>query len=538
MPMTPQDQYAAFIRHVKLIHPGFNPSTSSLRHLCGFLEGKLKANDIRSLKDANVMADLRRNSPKDHQKYLPALAELFRVWGTQMPYTISPIGPVHRRQSFNRGLHVGAENELSGTTIVLLDEMSNMPVPIGYGQRIARTRGQSNVMDQRSGRFLPLNEFQVEGASGSDPNVHTGSKGMIEVVGGPMQVNDNPIASECLGLFIDVCADMRRNRPIDKEVTIGKVKYSLFRLDRVLNAYNQRLQARGGSYTAFQLDECKGHGGAWYLSIAEAIQPKTQLNFEVPFLKLGTPGLGKHDFAEVFEETNTNSYARGRGELFKECRRKASETVAALFADAAESERQHLRSYFTLFSFVVSIKCHTTVWQARVQRAPGGSNNKVSDHEAKNHFEVLPKINLHELLHKHVLRECPKLKAKLGGSGTRAPLKTRLCGDGTASFAYGFTYDAADLGVDVPQLFDDYFEKAYGAYSEKTVITGTGKPLPASSYMASENDGSGKSEVLTIVFEMRSVDNSFNALGNLKRATPKGVKVLDVMNDLQSVPPA
>jgi len=91
--MTPQQQVTAFLAHCTELRQGyffaFNKQTSSLRHLISELERAAAAPLSPGLLQhqfAAKLAALNVSSPNDHQKYKPALASLFAVWGTAKDY--------------------------------------------------------------------------------------------------------------------------------------------------------------------------------------------------------------------------------------------------------------------------------------------------------------------------------------------------------------------------------------------------------------------------------------------------------------------
>jgi hypothetical protein len=87
--MTAQEQLNAFLEHCKNLRIGkrfsFKQGSSSLRDFIEKLEKQIKDNQFRSI-DEGTLVELKRTSPKDHVKYLPAIKSLAAVWATSNRY--------------------------------------------------------------------------------------------------------------------------------------------------------------------------------------------------------------------------------------------------------------------------------------------------------------------------------------------------------------------------------------------------------------------------------------------------------------------
>ena len=99
--MTPAEILSdAFEEHVKEIKGNnffgssrFNAEHSSLRNLFRELNRQIAAHMTTPLNRDTEIAALRRRSPKDHRKYLPAVNELCRTWPTGDYHTVHIISP-------------------------------------------------------------------------------------------------------------------------------------------------------------------------------------------------------------------------------------------------------------------------------------------------------------------------------------------------------------------------------------------------------------------------------------------------------------
>jgi hypothetical protein len=88
--MTAQEQLNAFLEHCGQIRQGsvfsFKAKTSSLRNFIVKVEKQIADNRFTGLLEEGIVGDLKRTSPKDHVKYLPAIKSLAAVWGTPKDY--------------------------------------------------------------------------------------------------------------------------------------------------------------------------------------------------------------------------------------------------------------------------------------------------------------------------------------------------------------------------------------------------------------------------------------------------------------------
>jgi hypothetical protein len=521
--MKPNEQFSSFLDHAGKVNSGFRQSTSSLKALCDEAERQIKNNALDRGRLQAAIQQVKQKHPQDTAKYAEAMAELDRVWGTRENYHVT------RTRYTYKQLHVGAENELGGTTICLLNP-SGQQKEIGYGMAIARTVGASNVRGKEG--MLPLSELQVEGASGGQ-GAHRGPKGLIEVVGGPQSAFDD-VQFQCLKIFMDKARTIatyaaEKERKVDEKM--AKVSYYPF--SEVVQAYNRELRARGGAFASFQLEEVKQAGHTWYLRVGE-VDHSTQLNFEVLFKKIGEKNQAAGDVADLFKKKKA---------LFTKCRDKANTMVDQAFkplnTGPAAIKLHDLNSLFTLYYFVFCVKLYIDIWHRKTTGVSKGT--KESDSESKNQYEILPKVDLHQFVQKEfpdasreLLEKVTKDDIKYAALKARMTLDIKDCMQGPfSSFICSYIDGGGGPQVEA-QFYEDRHDLVFRSTDMKQKFTGTGKPLPAQKYGSLHKDGRAK-EVIAIVFEVRAAEIEINQLANTRRLgrADRGSSLLTVLSAIQ-----
>jgi hypothetical protein len=443
-------------------------------------------------------------------------------------------------------LHVGAENELAGTCLKLWDTNLKRFVEPPYGVDIAETAlGDCN---------LPNMSFQPDQI---DKHKKTA---IIEHVGGPRKTanseHEKNLKSACR-ILVETLKDpqtfKKQERLKGENVTL---------LTDVLDVYNKKLfrqyppaqnpPRQNPIYLQFKLKAVAfSQTQVWYVKLSRKVDPRTQLNFEVPFRNLGhipiTGAEEDNDFAQAFTKANHK-------EMFLACRQKANALVTERFLPIAKEYYQNtqgktytyikldkLRSLFTLYYYI---------------RAVERTRRKVQ----KDSYELLPKVGVNDLIRNGLnARDREVLVQVTGNAGGRpvtasrtpppitfAQLKldmnkhimecaTILYGDSLSSNLNEIPLDALHEAVFKPeaqhQRYTNETNTAYGngisATAPKPINdeskyrelrnrpdTPTFKPLQALSYRYDDaNKTNGYGQELIIVFESRHDKHPFSRVG-------------------------
>jgi len=439
----------------------------------------------------------------------------------------------HRRASFGNHLHVGPENELKGTTVVLLDNTTKQPHEIGYGTLIARTKAVSDVAK------IALIELQVEGASGGSTE-HSGTSGMIEHIGGPISVKDDlyPRSRVALGVFIDKLATT--TSLLTEVVKIGTVSKAFIPLAAVLAAYHQELHLKDPELDLFALEEAQYKNCTWYVAVDKKIQSETQLNFEVPLRNVI-----KKDFIDLFDKE------RQRSPLLTASSAAAKTLVTQLFPAVVDKDK--LAAFFAIYYFVAAVQCY--LHRRNTLLAKTFKKAGMSDHEMKNQYEFLPKTPVNDLLRvAFTAVEKTEIAKKTAVASAFATLRSRMTNeilgclakakymtgapdDANEDFQFDLVHDAylvpgagyryegestttygsgprepcgVLLGPDSACQRPKGHPDAHGAFVlAETPFTGTGKPVPVQEHYV---EGEVGIEAV-IVFEGRMVQDELAKIG-------------------------
>jgi hypothetical protein len=294
-----------------------------------------------------------------------------------------PANPNSLKELYKK-LHVGAENELAGTCLVLWDTNQNDFIVPPYGVNIAVTEaGELN---------LPKMSLQPDGVNPINKTAR------VEHVGGARLTTDQKFEAdltEACRILVKVLTDPQTFNTASK-VTLGTKIVTP--LSKVIQLYKNRLPPK---LARFKLKEVPFPHAIWYVEQSKQVEPIPQLNFEVPFRNLGhipqSAEEEKSDFAQAFEDP----WSVSQKEVFQTCRAKANQLVdkkfrpiaAYYYAGLYKAESIKLakmRSLFTLYYYIRSIEQLKN--EGKVQ---------------KDSYVLLPKVGVNDLI-RNVLNERDK----------------------------------------------------------------------------------------------------------------------------------
>jgi hypothetical protein len=475
-------------------------------------------------------------------------------------------------------LHIGAENELSGTIIKLkLANGSWSPEPY-YGENIAKTADAHKfALGAQGGLSLPRMSLQPDGVQRG----YASGSAKVEIVGGPRQTQDdkedNELRAACKSL-VAILAGLGGSSSKVKPDERGD-----YPLANVLKAYNDTLP--GKDKNPYALFECETNSrGTWYVFPCKAaIQPVTQMNFEIPFRNIGHMPLdgenASWDPAVMFKAPKHRS-------LFIASRKWANFTIDGFFVEFAAKKYYEnknvnlnnlkldkLRSLFTLYLYIRAVEC---------SRNLGITSN---DKNIKDRFDVLPKTATNDIIRTVMSDRDRQLLINIVTNATTYKLLKAELNEDIQKILdeSGFTVKLADFSK-MDEIHDAVFlphaELAYNATTtdftpaSKNILTrdplssrykgetdnsyGVGvhpkakkatndenrypssqlhlrpdtptfKPIDANTYDITKEDGTASTESV-IVFETRHNDHPLSQLGDFNNS--RGIKSSELVKVL------
>jgi hypothetical protein len=440
-----------------------------------------------------------------------------------------------RKDIFHHELHIGCENELNGTTIVLLKcaeadtafkghtVLNNSAVAeISYGYKIAQTKKITELN-------IAYCQLEVEGAGGSvQSEAHRGKDGLIEHITGPLSPYGNPSlhdnAMAALKILVEMLPDLCDPDDNPGSLSVQRVMGRFFPIATVLEEYNRRLPQ---GLKDFALYECPYRFGgvdySWYVAAShyKGISAGTQVNFEVPLAKLA--------------DESFVSLLSSKAGLYKECHSEAALFLAGVGVNPKTYVRIH--ALMSLFCFEAMIMCWENEYTAQTKK-------KIEAGTAKNQYDLLPKTGVNDLLRvglsaeeKKLIREkvYPKMKdleARLiedhwilldSLSTLKRPSNLeyyrKWCFEPAGSSRYA-KETANCYGNAVKPRCSDSCSRPQGhhgphgsATRAERAFSGSGKPLPVGMYRVTEGVKSGGSYEPIVVFEARLGTDHFVQLG-------------------------
>lgn len=378
---------------------------------------------------------------------------------------------------------------------------------IGYGAKVAKARGSVRVGKAR----MPLVKIESEGA---DAKKHQ----IPEMIGGAVQVDSRAfqIQVEAVRLFKQALATSLRGMPdFHWSITETGLTVQFVKLKRVLELYNSLLQTHSPIHfrpdiLAYQMDEQRDGSWGWAVGRKGTIpvtgadrlcQSTVQVNFEVPFRKIGAEGgMPSENFGTAWR-------------TFELCQREARKVVAGLVDRGQEKsksqnmvDRRALHSLFTLYFYGLVVH-----WENDRRPKPRDGGQEALATANKSQWEVLPKVRWNDLWD-HALDGADRKLIPLKGSGwqdLKGAMNTGLAaisheskGDHMKEFRpFRYTNAHGAPGFDIDWLnhrHERMFKSQHEAFSS------TGKPLPVG-----QSQHGNVSEPL-IVFEVRRSGSEFN----------------------------
>jgi hypothetical protein len=413
------------------------------------------------------------------------------------------------------------------------EKMSYELRTIAYGMPVAKAAGAVKV----SGAKLPMLKIESEGA---DPKKHQ----IPEMIGAPVKVGSTEFDAhnEAVKFFKQAVDTSLRGTPdfhwdMDNGTTV-----QFFKLKRVLALYNSLLDTYGHVsrrevLQGFKLQETRD--GSWGWAIGRkgvkpvtgadpALQTAVQVNFEVPFRKIGQPnGMPLKNFGSA-EQT------------FVACQEEAKTIVDELCAaydktlKTAEKDfdTSRLRSLFTLYFYGLCVH-----WENanRTQVAQKANSAEAAATANKSAWEVLPKVRWSDIW-KNALTDGDRKRIPTSGGGWSVLLDamnlrleevSRKSARPNMQELAPFRTRDDKHELHKPWL-TNYHEKLFRA--QEGAFSSTGKPLPVGKAQIE-----GVSEPL-IVFEVRRSGAEFNkAMSDICNKQVSSEKFVAMMVDAQTI---
>lgn len=304
-----------------------------------------------------------------------------------------------RKGLFHAELHIGCENELSGTTIILAKAASvegksrknrlanDQLADIAYGIKLARTKTTTPL-------GIAYTVLEVEGAGATTQSAaHKGKDGLIEHITGPLTPYGNPSdhdrAMAALAKLRETLLDYDWEVHEQGGFIVEKVAGVFFPLADVLRDYNAKLSK---NLKDFELEEVTYGGYRWYVAVApeRGISAGTQVNFEVPLCKLVTD-----DFASLFD---------ARADLYKACRERARLALEGVGMGGPENVRIH--ALLSLFFYEALI-------MAWIHGQNAFTGKPMEAGTSKNQYGLLPKTGVNDLIRVLTGEERRNIREKL-----------------------------------------------------------------------------------------------------------------------------